>query len=136
MLEAEPNNERAKIEIGMTNLEKGDFAAAETALTEAAQSMSASREVFYNLGEVKFAKGETDEAMKWYQRAVDIDPELGQAALQDRPRPPAEGRHQGRHRDDGEGDRRRSELAGGGAGEGADRAAEEGLARSKIRSCR
>ena len=77
MLEADPNNERAKIEIGMTHLEKGDFAAAETALTEAAQSMSASREVFYNLGEVKFAKGETDEAMKWYQRAVDIDPNWG-----------------------------------------------------------
>jgi Tfp pilus assembly protein PilF len=36
--------------------------------------MSASREVFYNLGEVKFAKGETDEAMKAYQRAVDTDP--------------------------------------------------------------
>ena len=57
----------------MTNLEKGDFAAAETALMEAAQSTSASREVFYNLGEVKFAKGETDEAMKYYQRAIDID---------------------------------------------------------------
>ena len=95
MLEAEPNNERAKIEIGMTNLEKGDFAAAETALTEAAQSTSASREVFYNLGEVKFAKGETDEAMKWYQRAVGHGSELGQAALQARARPPAEGRHQG-----------------------------------------
>ena len=77
MLEAEPGNERAQIEIGMTNLEKGDFAAAETALMEAAQSMSASREVFYNLGEVKFAKGETEEAMKWYQRAVDTDPNWG-----------------------------------------------------------
>jgi Tfp pilus assembly protein PilF len=39
--------------------------------------MGASREVFYNLGEVKFAKGETDEAMKWYQRAVDTDPNWG-----------------------------------------------------------
>ena len=29
--------------------------------------------MFYNLGEVKFAKGETDEAAKWYQKAVDID---------------------------------------------------------------
>ena len=77
VLEAEPNNDRVKIEIGMTNLEKGDFAAAETALAEAAQSVSASREVFYNLGEVKFAKGETDEAMKAYQRAVDIDPNWG-----------------------------------------------------------
>jgi Tfp pilus assembly protein PilF len=29
--------------------------------------------VFYNLGEVKFAKGETDAAMAAYQRAIDID---------------------------------------------------------------
>jgi tetratricopeptide (TPR) repeat protein len=77
MLEADPNNERGKIELGMTYLEKGDFAAAETALTEAAQIVGASREVFYSLGEVKFAKGETDEAMKWYQRAVDTDPNWG-----------------------------------------------------------
>lgn len=67
------NAEKAKVEIGMTNLEKGDFPAADLALSEAAQSMSAGREVFYNLGEVKFAKGETDEAMKWYQRAIDVD---------------------------------------------------------------
>jgi TolA-binding protein len=33
--------------------------------------------VFYNLGEVKFAKGETDVAAKWYQRAVDADPNWG-----------------------------------------------------------
>ena len=77
VLEAEPTNDRAKIEIGMTHLEKGDFAAAEAALGDAAQSVSASREVFYNLGEVKFAKGETDEAMKWYQRAVDADANWG-----------------------------------------------------------
>ena len=33
--------------------------------------------MFYNLGEVKFAKGETDEAMKYYQRAIDTDPNWG-----------------------------------------------------------
>jgi predicted TPR repeat methyltransferase len=69
----DPNAEKAKVEIGMTNLEKGDLPAADAALSEAAQSLNANREVFYNLGEVKFAKGETDEAMKWYQRAVDVD---------------------------------------------------------------
>ena len=127
MLEADPNNERAKIEIGMTHLEKGDFAAAETTLLEAAQSVSASREVFYNLGEVKFAKGETDEAMKCVSARRGHGSQLGQTALQDRPRPPAEGRHQERHRDDGKGDRRRSEFAGSGTGEGADRAVEEGI---------
>ena len=84
----------------MTYLEKGDFANAEKALLEVgAASVSANREVFYNLGEVKFAKGETDEAVKDYQRAVDMDAELGQAALQARsrascrrPTPPARSR--------------------------------------------
>ena len=33
--------------------------------------------MFYNLGEVKFAKGQTDEAAKWYQKAVDLDPTWG-----------------------------------------------------------
>ena len=74
LLAADPNNERAKVEVGMTNLEKGDLVAAEAALGEAAQNMSAGREVFYNLGEVKFAKGETDAAMAAYQRAIDVDP--------------------------------------------------------------
>ena len=61
----------------MTYLEKGDFANAEKSLLEVASSTSANREVFYNLGEVKFAKGETDEAVKYYQRAVDMDATWG-----------------------------------------------------------
>jgi tetratricopeptide (TPR) repeat protein len=77
VIAADPNNDRAKIDIGMTYLEKGDFAAAETALLEVATSVNANREVFYNLGEVKFAKGETDEAVKYYQRAVDMDANWG-----------------------------------------------------------
>ncbi|OFW47278.1 MAG: hypothetical protein A3J29_08780 [Acidobacteria bacterium RIFCSPLOWO2_12_FULL_67_14b] len=77
VLAADPNNDKSKIEIGMTYLEKGDFAAAEKALLEVASSTSASREVFYNLGEVKFAKAETDEAVKYYQRAVDMDSTWG-----------------------------------------------------------
>ena len=35
------------------------------------------REVFYNLGEVKFAKGATDEAASLYQKAADMDPSWG-----------------------------------------------------------
>lgn len=77
VIEGDPNNDRAKIEIGMTYLEKGDFAAAEKALLDVASSVNANREVFYNLGEVKFAKGETDEAVTYYQRAVDMDPAWG-----------------------------------------------------------
>ena len=52
---ADPSNDKAKIEIGMTYLEKGDYANAEKSLQEVASSVNANREVFYNLGELKFA---------------------------------------------------------------------------------
>lgn len=71
------NADKATIEIGMTQLEMNDLAGAETTLQSVAQSTSANKEVFYNLGEVKFAKGETEEAVKYYQRASDIDPNWG-----------------------------------------------------------
>ena len=73
LLKADPDNEKAKIGIAMTNVQKGDIKAAEETLTTAAQG-SATREVFYSLGEVKFAKGEPDEAARWYQKASDTDP--------------------------------------------------------------
>jgi len=75
--DGDTNADKAKIEIGMTLLEKNDLAGAEATLMEIASSTSANKEVFYNLGEVKFAKGETDEAVKYYQRASDIDPNWG-----------------------------------------------------------
>jgi len=75
--DGDSNSDKAKIEIGMTLLETNDLAGAETALMAVAGSTSANKEVFYNLGEVKFAKGETDEAVKYYQRAADIDPNWG-----------------------------------------------------------
>jgi tetratricopeptide (TPR) repeat protein len=75
--DGDTNADKAKIEIGMTLLEKNDLAGAEAALMAVAQSTSANKEVFYNLGEVKFAKGETDEAVTYYQRASDIDPNWG-----------------------------------------------------------
>ncbi len=77
LLKADPNNDRAKVGLGMTNLEKGDLAAADETLTAAANAGSPSREVFYNLGEVKFAKGQPDDAAKWYQKASDTDPTWG-----------------------------------------------------------
>ena len=77
LLKADPNNDKAIVGIGMTNLEKGDLKAAEDTLTKAAQGPKPTREVFYNLGEVKFAKGQTDEAAAWYQKAVDLDPTWG-----------------------------------------------------------
>ncbi len=75
--EGDANLDKAKIEIGMTQLEKNDLAGAEATLSAVAQTTSANKEVFYNLGEVKFAKGETDEAVTFYQRAADIDPNWG-----------------------------------------------------------
>jgi Flp pilus assembly protein TadD len=77
LLKVDPNNDKAKIGIGMTNLEKGDLTAAEDTLTKAAEGTNATREVFYNLGEVKFAKGQTDDAAKWYQKAADMDATWG-----------------------------------------------------------
>jgi Tfp pilus assembly protein PilF len=58
-------------------MEKGDLAAAETTLQKASEGPSPTREVFYNLGEVKFAKGQSDEAAKAYQKAVDMDAAWG-----------------------------------------------------------
>jgi Flp pilus assembly protein TadD len=77
LLKTDPNNDRAKVGLGMTNLEKGDLAAADETLSAAAQGPQPSREVFYNLGEVKFAKGQTEDAAKAYQKASDIDPTWG-----------------------------------------------------------
>ena len=77
LLKVDPNSDKAIVGIGMTNLEKGDLKAAEDTLTKAAQGPKPTREVFYNLGEVKFAKGQTDEAAVWYQKAVDLDPSWG-----------------------------------------------------------
>lgn len=88
LLKADPNNDKAKIGIGMTNLEKGDLEAAEKTLDEAAQVQNPTREVFYNLGEVKFARGKNDEAVNAYEKASEMDPKwtkplfaLGKVAL-------------------------------------------------------
>lgn len=74
LLKADPNNDKAKIGVGMTNLEKGDIEAAEKTLSTAAESPNATREVFYNLGEVLFAKNRNDEAAAAYHRAAAMDP--------------------------------------------------------------
>src|SRR5579862_4147894 len=81
LLKTDPNNDKAKVGIGMTNLEKGDLAAAEETLTRAAEGQSPTREVFYNLGEVKFAGGHAEDAAKWYQKAMDLDPTWGKPIL-------------------------------------------------------
>lgn len=77
LLAIDPNNEKAAVGISQTNLERGDMAAAETALLKAAEAPAPGREVFYSLGEVKSAKRETDEAAKWYEKASTKDPSWG-----------------------------------------------------------
>lgn len=74
MLKLDPSSDRAKIEIGMTHMQGGNLDAAEAALEPLAQSMNATREVFYNLGEIKFNKGDTAGAEAMYTRAADVDP--------------------------------------------------------------
>ena len=77
LLKTDPTNDKAIVGLGMTNLEKGDLKAAEDTLTKAADGPKPTREVFYNLGEVKFSNGQTDQAATWYQKAADLDPTWG-----------------------------------------------------------
>ena len=75
LLRADPDSEKARIGIGSANAEKGDMVAAEAALTEAIQGpTTAGRESFYQLGDLKFAKGDTIDAMRLYQKAAAADP--------------------------------------------------------------
>jgi Tfp pilus assembly protein PilF len=63
-------------------MEKGDLASAENALAQAAEAPGASRELLYSLGEVEAARGNTADAMKWYQKASASDPNWGKPLLQ------------------------------------------------------
>ena len=74
VLKTDAANERAKIEIGMTHMQAGNLDAAEKELTPVAESPTASREVFYNLGEIKFNKGDAAGAEAMYNRAAQMDP--------------------------------------------------------------
>jgi tetratricopeptide (TPR) repeat protein len=75
VLQASESNDDARIAIGMLLLEVGDLAAAEKALLQAAGGNHPTREVFYNLGELKLAQGRLDEATAWYERARALDPD-------------------------------------------------------------
>jgi tetratricopeptide (TPR) repeat protein len=77
LLKADPNNDKAKAGIAMTNLEKGDLDMAERTLEVAAEAPGAAREIFYDLGEVKLARSQSEQAIKAYERAAQIDPTWG-----------------------------------------------------------
>ena len=74
VLESDPTNERARIGIGITHLEKGDLQTADDTLTALAGEKTAAREAFYFLGEVRRARGRPGEAAGLYQKAADADP--------------------------------------------------------------
>jgi tetratricopeptide (TPR) repeat protein len=80
LLKADPNSDKARVGVGQTYLEKGDLGAAATALNQGAQQ-GASKELFFTLGEVEAARGNTDEAIKWYQKASAEDPNWGKPLL-------------------------------------------------------
>jgi len=73
-LKAEPANERARIEIALVHMQKGDLSAAEQLLTPEAESPSATGELFYALGEIKLSKGDASGAEKMFQQASTLDP--------------------------------------------------------------
>jgi tetratricopeptide (TPR) repeat protein len=77
LLKSDPANDKAMVGMAMTNLESGDLESAERSLEAAAESPGATREVFYNLGEMKLAKAKTAEALQAYRRAAEIDPAWG-----------------------------------------------------------
>lgn len=77
LLKADPTNEKAKVEIGLTDMEKGDLKGADEALTKAAAEPAAIPELFDALGDVKSAEGSGDEAARWYRRAADSEPHWG-----------------------------------------------------------
>ncbi len=81
LLKADPGSDKARVGIGQTYMEKGDLGAAENALSQAAHVQGASKELFFSLGEVEAARGNTDEAIKWYQKASANDPNWGKPLL-------------------------------------------------------
>jgi Flp pilus assembly protein TadD len=81
LLTSDPGNDKAKVGIAMVNLEQGDLQSAERALEAAAESSGATREVFYNLGELKMLKAKSAEALLAYRRAAQVDPTWGKPLL-------------------------------------------------------
>jgi tetratricopeptide (TPR) repeat protein len=81
LLRADPASDKARIGLGLAYMEKGDLAAAESTLSAAAQVQGASREVLYSLAEIEAARGKTDDATSWYQKASASDPNWGKPLL-------------------------------------------------------
>jgi Flp pilus assembly protein TadD len=78
---ANPNDFSAQSDFAMMYMEQGQLDTARKKLLEVAATPNATREVFYNLGEIERARDAADEAAKWYQRAADTDPSWGKAHI-------------------------------------------------------
>ena len=98
--------------------------AAERTLTQAAATPLSSRDVFYNLAEIKLAKNQTDEAVLLYQKAADADTSWGKPLFKLGTIAMNKGDKTGRAEGDDAGDRDRSDLAGSRAGEDGHRTAQ------------
>lgn len=72
-ISADPNDFSARTELAMMYMEQGQLDVAREKLLEVAETVNATREVFYSLGEIERARDKTDDAATWYQRAADAD---------------------------------------------------------------
>ena len=73
VLKTEPGNERARIELALTQLARGNHEDAERMLVGGAVA-GASREMIYALAEVHFSTGDTTGAEDLFKRAAAMDP--------------------------------------------------------------
>ena len=81
LLKSDPTSDKARVGLALTYMEKGDLATAESTLATAAQAQGAGKEVLYSLGEIEDARGKSDEARSWYQKASASDPNWGKPLL-------------------------------------------------------
>lgn len=82
LLTAEPGNMAAPVEIARTWLERGDADRAEAALAGIAAQPTATREVFYTLGEIKLGAQDPAAAAAWFEKASTADPNWAKPLLQ------------------------------------------------------
>jgi tetratricopeptide (TPR) repeat protein len=66
LLKVDPDNDKATVGLATISLERGDAAAAEEVLSKAAEREGAGREVFFTLAEMRLAKSDLADAVRWY----------------------------------------------------------------------
>jgi tetratricopeptide (TPR) repeat protein len=79
--EGDPARERARAEIALTEIERGQPDAAETALAPALAGPAPGREALFAAGELARARRQDAEAAGFYRRAIEADPDWSRARL-------------------------------------------------------